>query len=210
MVCPHRTASKSIGCQPAGQMAPNDVPPQPKPQPVSPQYVPQDEDPFEIVVMVPVREEVLEAMEEAQQLPQNNGNNDNHDNDNDHEEEEENNEAEEEDNEAKEEEGNKDKDKDDEYYTLLSDFEKEKMYCDANEIKTSRNEAPIPTSILRDLLTCIGIATPPKFRIKRVLHPRREEYKKIVEIFNGPSVVSQHKGPAFRATYKDVVSDAAW
>jgi hypothetical protein len=31
-----------------------------------------------------------------------------------------------------------------------------------------------------------------------------------VEIFNGPSVVSWHKDLAFRATYRDVVADAAW
>jgi hypothetical protein len=48
-------------------MAPRDVPPQQEPQPDSPQYVPQEEDPFEIVVMVPVGE-AQEAIEEAQQL----------------------------------------------------------------------------------------------------------------------------------------------
>jgi hypothetical protein len=31
-----------------------------------------------------------------------------------------------------------------------------------------------------------------------------------MEIFNGPSVVSRYKGPAFRATYQDEVADAAW
>jgi hypothetical protein len=31
-----------------------------------------------------------------------------------------------------------------------------------------------------------------------------------VEIFNGPNVISRHKGLAFRATYQDAVADAAW
>jgi hypothetical protein len=65
MVHPHRTACKSTGHQPAGQMVPRDVPPQPEPQPDSPQYVPQEEDPFEIVVTIPVGEEALEVMKEA-------------------------------------------------------------------------------------------------------------------------------------------------
>jgi hypothetical protein len=69
------------------------------------------------------------AGEESQQLPQNNGNNDNHDNDNEHEEEEEDYEA--------EEEGSHNEDKDDDDYTPLSDSKKEKMYHNADEIKTS-------------------------------------------------------------------------
>jgi hypothetical protein len=155
MVRPRRTARKSIGHQPAGQMAPRDVPPQPEPQPNSPEYVPQEEDSFEIVVMVPAREDT----QEAQQLPQN----DNHDNN--HEEEE--------DNETKEEEGDDGEDEDDEDYTPLSDSEKEKMYHEADEIKTTRNEALIPTDKLQDFLNCIDITTPLEFRIKRVLCPGR-------------------------------------
>jgi hypothetical protein len=31
-----------------------------------------------------------------------------------------------------------------------------------------------------------------------------------MEIFSRPNVLSHHKGPAFRATYQDVVADAAW
>jgi hypothetical protein len=92
----------------------------------------------------------------------------------------------------------------------LSDFEKEKMYHDADEIKTSGNEAPIPTSRLRDLLNRVDITTPLEFRIKRVPCPGREEYKAIVEIFNEPNLISRHKGLAFRATYQDVVADGAW
>jgi hypothetical protein len=56
----------------------------------------------------------------------------------------------------------------------------------------------------------INITTPPEFRIKRIPHPGREEYKAIVEIISGPNVLSQHNGPAFRTTYPDAVADAAW
>jgi hypothetical protein len=86
-------------------------------------------------------------------------------------------------------------------YSPLSDF---------NEIKTAKNEAPIPTGRLRDLLNHINITTPLEFRIKRVAHPGWEEYKAIMEIFNGPDVISKHKGLAFKATYQDAVADAAW
>jgi hypothetical protein len=52
MVSPHRTTHKSIGCLPVGQLVSRNVPPQQEPYHDSPQYVPQEE-PFEIVVMVP-------------------------------------------------------------------------------------------------------------------------------------------------------------
>jgi hypothetical protein len=45
------------------------VPPQQEPQHDSPQYVPQEEDPFEIMVMVHAEEDTEEAIDEAQQLP---------------------------------------------------------------------------------------------------------------------------------------------
>jgi hypothetical protein len=92
----------------------------------------------------------------------------------------------------------------------LSYSKKEKMYREADEIKTIGNAAPIPISRLRDLLNRIDITTPPEFRIKRVMRPRREEYKAIMEMFNGPSVISQNKCLAFRATYRDPVADTAW
>jgi hypothetical protein len=153
--------------------------------------------------MVPAGEDTQEAAVEAQQLPRNDSNNDdhvnknnNHDKDDDHkEEEEEDNEAEEEDNEE---------------YTPLSDSEKEKMYHEADEVKTIGNEALIPTDRLWDLLNHVDITTPPEFRIKRVSHPDREEYNAIVQIFNWPNVINKHKGLAFRATYQDAVADAAW
>jgi hypothetical protein len=69
---------------------------------------------------------VGEDTQEAQQLPQND------DHDSNHEEE-------------KREEGNKVEGEDDEDYTPLSDAEKDEMLGDADEIKTVRNEAPIPT-----------------------------------------------------------------
>jgi hypothetical protein len=84
------------------------------------------------------------------------------------------------------------------------------MYREADEIKTTGNEAPIPTGRLQNLLNRVDITTPPEFRIKRVPRPGLEEYKAIVEIFNGPSVISRHKGPTFRATYGDAVADATW
>jgi hypothetical protein len=124
------------------------------------------------------------------ELPQNN------DHDNDHRKEE-------------EEEGNKAEGEDDEDYTPWSNVEKDETFHDADEIKTFGNEAPIPTGRLRDLLNRINITTPLELRIKRVC-PGREEYKAIVEILSGPNVLSQHKGPAFRATCQDAVADAAW
>jgi hypothetical protein len=92
----------------------------------------------------------------------------------------------------------------------LSDSEKEKMYHEANEIKTAGNEASIPTGRLRDLLSRIDTTTALEFRIKRVMRSGQEECKVIVEIFNRPSVISWPKGPAFRTPYQDAVADATW
>jgi hypothetical protein len=92
----------------------------------------------------------------------------------------------------------------------LSNAKKDETFCDIDEIKTAGNEAPIPTGWLRDLLNHLNITTHPEFRIKRVPHPGREEYKAVMEIFSGPNVLSSHKGPAFRATYQDAAADAAW
>jgi hypothetical protein len=182
----HRTARKSTGCQPTGQLVPRNVPPQQEPRHDSP----QEDEPVEIVVTVSARED----SQEAQSMPQN------HDHD----------QREEENNEKEEEEGNKAEDEDDEDYTPWSNPEKDKTFHDADEIKTFGNEAPIPTGRLRDLLNRINITTPPEFRIKRIPCPGREEYKAIMEILSGPNVLSRHKGPAFRTTYQDAVADAAW
>jgi hypothetical protein len=53
----------------------------------------------------------------------------------------------------------------------LSNAEKDETFRDADEIKTARNEAPIPTGGLRDLLNHLNITTQPEFRIKRVPRP---------------------------------------
>jgi hypothetical protein len=161
---------------------PKDVPPQQELQPDSP----QEEEPFKIVVTVPVGED----SQEAQPMPQN------HDHD----------QQEEEDNE-KEEDVNKAEGED---YTPWSNAEKDETFHDTDEIKTFGDEAPIPIGRLRDLLNHINITTPSEFIIKRILRPDQEEYKAIVEIISGPNVLSQHKGPAFRTTYQDAVADAAW
>jgi hypothetical protein len=177
MVRTRRTARKSTGCLPTGQLAPRDVSPQQEPQPDSP----QEEEPFEIVVTVPAGED----SQEAQPMPQNND-------------------------QQEEEDGNKAEGEEDEDYTPWSNAEKDEIFHVADEIKTFGDEAPIPTGRLRDLLKHINITTPPEFRIKRIPHPGREEYKAIVEIISGPNVLNQHKGPAFRTTYPDAVADAAW
>jgi hypothetical protein len=161
-----RTARKSTGRQPTGQLAPRNVPPQQKQRHDSP----QEDEPIEIVVTVLARED----SQEAQSMPQN------HDHD----------QREEENNEKEEEEGNKAEGKDDEDYTPWSNAEKDEMFHDTDEIKTFGNEALIPTGRLRDLLNRINITTPPEFRIKRILCPGREEYKAIVEILSGPNVLS--------------------
>jgi hypothetical protein len=116
---------------------------------------------------------------------------------------------EEENNEKEEEEGNKAEGEEDEDYTPWSNAEKDEMFHDTDEIKTFGDEALIPTGRLRNLLNCINITTPPEFRIKRIPRPGREEYKAIMEIINGPNVLSRHKGLAFRTTYQDAVADAA-
>jgi hypothetical protein len=135
-----------------------------------------------------------EDSQEAQLMPQNH----------DHDQEEE------EINEKEEEEGNKAEGEDDEDYTHWSNAEKDETFHNADKIKTFGDEAPIPTSGLRDLLNCINITTLLEFRIKRIPCLVREEYKAIVEIISGPNVLSRHKGPAFRTTYQDAVADAAW
>jgi hypothetical protein len=66
----------------------------------------------------------------------------------------------------------------------LSDTEKDEMFGDADEIKTAKNVAPIPTSRMRDLLNHLNITTQLEFRIKRVPRPGQEKYKAIVEIFS--------------------------
>jgi hypothetical protein len=92
----------------------------------------------------------------------------------------------------------------------LSNAEKDETFCDADVIKATENEAPIPTGRLMDLLNHLNITTHPEFRIKRVSRPGWKEYKAIMEIFSGPNVLSRHKGLAFKATHHDAVANAAW
>jgi hypothetical protein len=166
MVRTRRTAKKSTGRQPTGQLVSRNVPPQQEPQHNSP----REDEPFEIMVTVPAGE----GSQEAQPMPQN------HDHD----------QQEEENNEKEEEEGNKAEGEDDEEYTPWSNAKKDEMFHDADEIRTFGNEALILTGRLRDLLNCINITTPPEIRIKRILCPGREEYKAIVEILSRPNVLS--------------------
>jgi hypothetical protein len=139
MVCTCRTAWKSTGHQPTGQLAPRDVPPQQEPQPDSP----REEEPFEIVVIVPAGED----SQEAPPMPQN------HDHD-----------------QQEEEGGNKAEGEEDEDYTPWSNAEKDEIFHDADEIKTFGDEAPIPNGRLRGLLKHINITTLPEFRIRRIPH----------------------------------------
>jgi hypothetical protein len=83
------------------------------------------------------------------------------------------------------------------------------MYRDADEVESFRIEAPVLTARLRALLEHLGITTTPRYRIKEVLHSGRVEFKVIVEIFFGSTVLYQHKGPAFRTSRSDAVADAA-
>jgi hypothetical protein len=62
MVRPHRTACKSTGRRPAGELAPHNVP-----QPQEPQHASQEEEPFEIEVVLPVSPTAQGAPAEEQQ-----------------------------------------------------------------------------------------------------------------------------------------------
>jgi hypothetical protein len=102
------------------------------------------------------------------------------------------------------------KDKTNEEHPPLSDTEAEKMYRDANEVKSSGAESSVITGRLRALLEHLGITTAPRYRIKEVPRSGRVEFKAIAEIFFGSRVLCQHKGPAFRTSHSDAVADAAW
>ena len=180
MVRPRRTARKSTGRQPTGELAPRDVPPPQEPQPNSPQHASEEEEPFEIELVVPGSSAAQGAPTEEEEQQQQEDHDDNH------------------------------ADEDDEEYSPLSDTEGEKLYRDAEEVESFGTEAPIPTGRLRALLGHLGITSAPRYRIKGVPRPGRVEYKAVVEIFQGPKVVSRHTGPAYRASNSDAVADAAW
>ena len=65
MVRPRRTARKSTGRQPTGQLAPHDMP-----QPQELQHVPQEEEPIEIQLVVPGSQEPQDTPAEEQQQQQ--------------------------------------------------------------------------------------------------------------------------------------------
>jgi hypothetical protein len=71
-------------------------------------------------------------------------------------------------------------------------------------------ESPILVGRLQALLEHLGITTAPRYRIKEVLRSGRLEFKAIAEIFFGSRILCRHKGPAFRTSQSDVVTDATW
>jgi hypothetical protein len=60
------------------------------------------------------------------------------------------------------------------------------------------------------LLEHLGITTPPWYRVKEVPCSGQVEFKAIAEIFFGSRILCRHKGPAFRTSRSDAVTDAAW
>jgi hypothetical protein len=54
MACTHRTARKSTGSLPVGQLAPQNVPPPQESQPEVPQEASSEEEPFEIELVIPM------------------------------------------------------------------------------------------------------------------------------------------------------------
>jgi hypothetical protein len=101
-------------------------------------------------------------------------------------------------------------DKTNEEHPPPSDTEDEKMYRDADEVESFGAESPILAGRLRALLEHLGITTAPWYRIKEVQHSGRVEFKAIAEIFFGSKILCQYKGPAFRTSRSDAVTDAAW
>jgi hypothetical protein len=101
-------------------------------------------------------------------------------------------------------------DKTDEEHSPPSDTEPEKMYRDADEVESFGAESPILGGRLRALLEHLGITTAPWYRIKEVPHPGRVEFKAITEIFFRSRILCRHKGPAFRTSRSNAITDVAW
>jgi hypothetical protein len=80
-------------------------------------------------------------------------------------------------------------DKTDEEQPPPSDTEPEKMYRDADEVKSFGAESPILASRLQALLEHLGITTALWYRIKEVLRTGRVEFKAIAEIFFGSRIL---------------------
>jgi hypothetical protein len=170
-----RTARKSTGRLPIGQLAPRNVPQPQESQPDIPQEASPEEEPFEIELVVPDSPTAQDSPAEEQQ-PEDHGT------------------------EAKTNEEN----------PPPSDTKPEKMYRDADEVESFKAESPILTSRLRALLEHLGITTAPWYRVKEVLCSGRVEFKAITEIFFRSRILCRHKGPAFRTSRSDAVTDAAW
>jgi hypothetical protein len=69
MACTRRTARKSTGCLPIGQLAPQNVPQPQESQPDVPQEASPEEEPFEIELMVPESPTAQDSPVEEQQQP---------------------------------------------------------------------------------------------------------------------------------------------
>jgi hypothetical protein len=91
-----------------------------------------------------------------------------------------------------------------------SDTEKQPVYHDAFEFRSYGDESPTIVSQLCSLLFHLNIIDALKFKIKRIPQPGRQEFRATVEIYNGSQMVRKHKGPAFRSTCAEAISDAAW
>jgi hypothetical protein len=101
-------------------------------------------------------------------------------------------------------------DKTNEEHPPPSETEPEKMYQDADEVESFGAESPILAGRLRALLEHLGITTAPRYRIKEVPRSGRVEFKAIAEIFSRSRILCRHKGPAFRTSRIDAITDAAW
>jgi hypothetical protein len=69
MACTRCTSRKSTGCPPIGQLAPQNVPQPQESQPDAPQYASQEEEPFEIELVVPESPTAQGSPAEEQQQP---------------------------------------------------------------------------------------------------------------------------------------------
>jgi hypothetical protein len=101
-------------------------------------------------------------------------------------------------------------DKTDEEQLPPSNTEPEKLYRDADEVESFRDESPILAGRLQALLEHLGITSAPRYRIKEVPRSGRVEFKAIAEIFFGSRILCLHKGPAFRTSRSDAIVEDAW
>jgi hypothetical protein len=171
-----RTARKSTGRLPVGQLAPRNVPQPQESQPDVPQEASPEEEPFEIELVIPERPTAQDSSAEDQQQL-----------------------------------GDQDaEDKTNEEHPPPSDTESEKMYRDADEVVSFGAEALVLAGRLRALLEHLGITTTPRYGIKEVSRSGRVEFKAIAEIFFGSRILCRHKGPAFKTSWSDVVTNTAW